>query len=188
MPDLSRLTPSFVEIMRDNDFNNTTDGKVEMPLVAYVSREKMIDYPHYFKVGALNVLVPIDIFKGITDEDAAKVVYGLAPKVSDKKESMEQPIIYGYINALTETSDNKLVAVDFKLNFDYNAYFRQKEIFALRDPSQEDFHEVAAAKADLNYIGLDGQIGCMVNGASLAMATMDLIKLHSGTPANFLDV
>ncbi|XP_074337911.1 succinate--CoA ligase [ADP-forming] subunit beta, mitochondrial-like [Apium graveolens] len=83
MPDLSRLTPSFVEIMRDNDFNNTTDGKVEMPLVAYVSREKMIDYPHYFKV-------PIDIFKGITDEDAAKVVYGLAPKVSDKKESMEQ--------------------------------------------------------------------------------------------------
>ncbi|KAL1816786.1 hypothetical protein ACET3Z_019360 [Daucus carota] len=145
------------------------------------------------------IKVPIDVFKGITDEDAAKVVDGLAPKVSDKKESMEQvKKLYKLfcdcdctmleINPLAETSDNKLVAADAKLNFDDNAYFRQKEIFALRDPSQEDPREVAAAKADLNYIGLDGQIGCMVNGAGLAMATMDIIKLHGGTPANFLDV
>ncbi|KAL8146940.1 succinate--CoA ligase [ADP-forming] subunit beta, mitochondrial [Apium graveolens] len=145
------------------------------------------------------IKVPIDVFKGITDEDAAKVVDGLAPKVSDKKESMEQvKKLYQLfcdcdctmleINPLAETSDNKLVAADAKLNFDDNAYFRQKEIFALRDPSQEDPREVAAAKADLNYIGLDGQIGCMVNGAGLAMATMDIIKLHGGTPANFLDV
>lgn len=145
------------------------------------------------------IKVPIDVFKGITDEDAAKVVDGLAPKVSDKKESMEQvKKLYKLfcdcdctmleINPLAETSDNKLVAADAKLNFDDNAYFRQKEIFSLRDPSQEDPREVAAAKADLNYIGLDGQIGCMVNGAGLAMATMDIIKLHGGTPANFLDV
>ncbi|KAK1397904.1 Succinate--CoA ligase [ADP-forming] subunit beta, mitochondrial [Heracleum sosnowskyi] len=145
------------------------------------------------------IKVPIDVFKGITDEDAAKVVDGLAPKVSDKKESMEQvKKLYQLfcdsdctmleINPLAETSENKLVAADAKLNFDDNAYFRQKEIFALRDPSQEDPREVAAAKADLNYIGLDGQIGCMVNGAGLAMATMDIIKLHGGTPANFLDV
>ncbi|KAK1260217.1 hypothetical protein QJS04_geneDACA002363 [Acorus gramineus] len=116
--------------------------------------------------------VPIDVFKGITDEDAAKVVDGLAPK----------------INPIAETSDDQLVAADAKLNFDDNASFRQKEIFALRDTTQEDPREVTAAKADLNYIGLDGEIGCMVNGAGLAMATMDIIKLHGGTPANFLDV
>ncbi|KAK1283454.1 hypothetical protein QJS10_CPB21g00096 [Acorus calamus] len=118
------------------------------------------------------IKVPIDVFEGITDEDAAKVVDGLAPK----------------INPIAETSDNQLVAADAKLNFDDNAAFRQKEIFALRDTTQEDPREVAAAKADLNYIGLDGEIGCMVNGAGLAMATMDIIKLHGGTPANFLDV
>ncbi|CAI9107587.1 OLC1v1006974C1 [Oldenlandia corymbosa var. corymbosa] len=145
------------------------------------------------------IKVPIDVFKGITDEDAAKVVDGLAPKVADRNDSIEQvKKLYKLfcecdctmleINPLAETSDNKLVAADAKLNFDDNAAFRQKEIFALRDPTQEDPREVAAAKADLNYIGLDGEIGCMVNGAGLAMATMDIIKLHGGTPANFLDV
>uniref|UniRef100_A0A2P2M8Q9 Succinate--CoA ligase [ADP-forming] subunit beta, mitochondrial n=2 Tax=Rhizophora mucronata TaxID=61149 RepID=A0A2P2M8Q9_RHIMU len=147
----------------------------------------------------LIIKVPIDVFKGITDEDAAKVVDGLAPKVADRKDSIEQvKKLYKLfhecdctlleINPIAETSDKQLVAADAKLNFDDNAAFRQKEIFALRDPSQEDPREVAAAKADLNYIGLDGEIGCMVNGAGLAMATMDIIKLHGGTPANFLDV
>ncbi|KAK1290705.1 hypothetical protein QJS10_CPB18g02002 [Acorus calamus] len=126
--------------------------------------------------------VPIDVFNGITDEDAAKVVDGLAPKVADREASIEQ------INPIAETSDNQLVAADAKLNFDDNAAFRHKDIFSLRDSSQEDPREVAAAKADLNYISLDGEIGCMVNGAGLAMATMDIIKLHGGTPANFLDV
>lgn len=145
------------------------------------------------------IKVPIDVFKGISDEDAAKVVDGLAPKVADRNDSIEQvKKLYKLfcetdctmleINPLAETSDNKLVAADAKLNFDDNAAYRQKEIFSLRDSSQEDPREVAAAKADLNYIGLDGEIGCMVNGAGLAMATMDIIKLHGGTPANFLDV
>lgn len=145
------------------------------------------------------IKVPIDIFKGITDEDAAKVVDGLAPKVADRNDSIEQvKKLYNLfcqsdctlleINPLAETSDKKLVAADAKMNFDDNAAYRQKEIFSLRDSSQEDPREVAAAKADLNYIGLDGEIGCMVNGAGLAMATMDIIKLHGGTPANFLDV
>ena len=80
------------------------------------------------------------------------------------------------------------MAADAKLNFDDNAAFRQKDTFAQRDMSQEDPREVAAAAADLNYIGLFGEIGCMVNGAGLAMATMDIIQLHGGTPANFLDV
>ncbi|KAF7090055.1 hypothetical protein CFC21_092873 [Triticum aestivum] len=145
------------------------------------------------------VKVPVDVFKGITDEDAAKVVDGLAPKTADRQSSIEQiKKLYELfcktdctmleINPLAETADKKLVAADAKLNFDDNAAFRQKEIFALRDTTQEDPREVAAAKADLNYIGLDGEIGCMVNGAGLAMATMDIIKLHGGTPANFLDV
>lgn len=145
------------------------------------------------------VKVSVDVFKGITDDDAAKVVDGFAPKVADRNASIEQvKKLYELfcktdctlleINPIAETSDNQLVAADAKLNFDDNAAFRQKEIFELRDSSQEDPREVAAAKADLNYIGLDGEIGCMVNGAGLAMATMDIIKLHGGTPANFLDV
>lgn len=145
------------------------------------------------------VKVPIDVFKGITDEDAAKVVDGLALTVADRKDSIEQvKKLYDLfckcdctlleINPIAETSDKQLVAADAKLNFDDNAAFRQKEIFTLRDPTQEDPREVAAAEADLNYIGLDGEIGCMVNGAGLAMATMDIIKLRGGTPANFLDV
>jgi succinyl-CoA synthetase beta subunit len=77
---------------------------------------------------------------------------------------------------------------DAKINFDDNAAFRQPDVFAKRDFSQEDPREVEASKYDLNYIGLDGSIGCMVNGAGLAMATMDIIKLHGGSPANFLDV
>lgn len=79
-------------------------------------------------------------------------------------------------------------ALDCKCRFDDNAEFRQKDLFGLRDWSQEDPKEVEAAKFDLNYIALDGNIGCMVNGAGLAMATMDIIKLHGGEPANFLDV
>src|SRR3546814_18503774 len=80
------------------------------------------------------------------------------------------------------------MALDGKLNFDDNALFRQKEIAAQRDASQEDEVERAAAKYDLNYVTLEGNIGCMVNGAGLAMATMDIVKLHGGQPANFLDV
>merc|ERR1719453_54559 len=92
------------------------------------------------------------------------------------------------VNPLAESSDGKLISADAKVNFDDNAEFRQKEVFELRDDSQEDPREVRATKADLNYIGLDGSIGCMVNGAGLAMATMDIINLHGGSPANFLDV
>jgi succinyl-CoA synthetase beta subunit len=81
-----------------------------------------------------------------------------------------------------------VISLDAKIRFDDNADFRQKEIFAYRDWAQEDEKEVAAAQHNLNYIALDGDIGCLVNGAGLAMATMDIIKLHGGSPANFLDV
>merc|ERR1711894_764165 len=78
--------------------------------------------------------------------------------------------------------------MDAKVNFDDNAEFKHKDIFDLKDWKQEDPREATAAKSDLNYIGLDGKIGCLVNGAGLAMATMDIIQLHGGSPANFLDV
>jgi succinyl-CoA synthetase beta subunit len=92
------------------------------------------------------------------------------------------------INPLIKTADNALVALDAKVSLDPNALYRQKELAEMRDPSQEDEREARAADHQLNYIALDGNIGCMVNGAGLAMATMDLIQLHGGEPANFLDV
>ena len=92
------------------------------------------------------------------------------------------------INPLSETSDHQVLCMDAKLNFDDNADFRQKEIFNWRDTSQEDADEVKASASGLNFIKLDGDIGCLVNGAGLAMATMDIIKLNGGQPANFLDV
>jgi len=92
------------------------------------------------------------------------------------------------INPLSETPEGHVFVCDCKLNFDDNSEFRQKEIFTKRDRAQEDPREVEAAQYQLNYIGLDGSIGCLVNGAGLAMATMDIIKLNGGSPANFLDV
>merc|ERR1719428_482258 len=92
------------------------------------------------------------------------------------------------INPLAEDSTGEVLAMDAKINFDSNAAYRQKNIFELRDWKQEDEREGIAAKSDLNYIGLDGNIGCLVNGAGLAMSTMDIISLHGGSPANFLDV
>ena len=92
------------------------------------------------------------------------------------------------INPLIITKDGQIMALDAKMNFDSNAFFRQKEIVALRDLDEEDPREVEASKYDLSYISLEGNIACMVNGAGLAMATMDIIKHHGGEPANFLDV
>lgn len=92
------------------------------------------------------------------------------------------------INPLVVTGDGSVLALDAKLNFDSNALFRHKDILSLRDLTEEDEKEIEASKFDLSYISLDGNIGCMVNGAGLAMATMDIIKYYGGDPANFLDV
>ena len=144
------------------------------------------------------IKVPIDINVGITDDQASQIVAGL--EVSGDKAAAADQVkgLYNLfvesdctmveVNPLAEDPEGNLIAADAKLGFDDNAFFRQKELFALKDDSQIDPREVAASKWDLNYIGLDGEIGCMVNGAGLAMATMDIIKLHGGTPANFLDV
>ena len=92
------------------------------------------------------------------------------------------------INPLVITGDNRVIALDAKFNIDSNALYRQPEILAYRDLDEEDDNEIEASKWDLSYISLDGNIGCLVNGAGLAMATMDIIKLYGGEPANFLDV
>jgi succinyl-CoA synthetase beta subunit len=92
------------------------------------------------------------------------------------------------INPLIKDSNDKIIALDAKIDFDDNALYRQEEILSLRDSSQEDERELEASLSQLNYISLDGNIGCMVNGAGLAMATMDLIQHFGGSPANFLDV
>jgi succinyl-CoA synthetase beta subunit len=101
---------------------------------------------------------------------------------------MEKDAALVEVNPLIVTRDGSLLALDAKINIDPNAVFRQKAVAAMRDTSQEDAMELKASEHDLNYVSLDGNIACMVNGAGLAMATMDLIKLHGGTPANFLDV
>jgi succinyl-CoA synthetase beta subunit len=145
------------------------------------------------------VKVPIDISIGITDAQAMEVATGL--EVAGSKEDAAEQIKALYtlfaesdctmveVNPLAEEAGtNRLIAADAKVGFDDNASFRQAEIFEKRDLTQEDPREVAAGKWDLNYVGLDGNIGCMVNGAGLAMATMDIIAQYGGSPANFLDV
>lgn len=113
---------------------------------------------------------------------AAKFMMGLYQVFVDKDCSMAE------INPLVVTGDGEVMALDAKLNFDSNALFRQPDIVELRDLDEEDEKEIEASKYDLSYISLDGNIGCMVNGAGLAMATMDIIKFYGGEPANFLDV
>ncbi|KAG0355603.1 succinyl-CoA ligase subunit beta [Gamsiella multidivaricata] len=143
--------------------------------------------------------LPIDINKGV-DRAAVRDLaerMGFTPRCIDQATDtminlydlfMQKDATMVEINPMAESADHEVICMDAKINFDDNAEFRQKEVFALRDISQEDPREVSASKYNLNYIGLDGSIGCLVNGAGLAMSTMDIIKLHGGEPANFLDV
>lgn len=141
----------------------------------------------------------IDIMTGPTDEQLTRLAKNLEfadAQVDEAKEIMnnlytmfvEVDATQVEINPLAETAGGNVFACDAKINFDDNAEYRNKDIHAQRDKSQEDPREVDAAQYDLNYIGLDGEIGCLVNGAGLAMATMDIIQLKGGSPANFLDV
>jgi len=144
------------------------------------------------------VYEPIDINTGLSKEQALKIAKTVG--LDDHLDSTAQMLLNLYdlfckkdallveINPYAEDAGETHFALDAKMRFDDNAEFRQKDLFSKRDFSQEDPKEVAAAAFDLNYIALDGSIGCMVNGAGLAMATMDIIKLHGGDPANFLDV
>ena len=141
----------------------------------------------------------IDPMLGMNSFQARKLAFGLNLSGSAFKEAcsifMKMYNCYRStdaslleINPLILTKDERIIALDSKFNFDGNALFRQKEIAEMRDLTEEDSMEVEAGKYNLNYIKLDGNVGCMVNGAGLAMATMDIIKLAGGEPANFLDV
>ena len=141
----------------------------------------------------------IDPMLGMNSFQARKLAFGLNLSGSAFKEAcsifMKMYTCYRStdaslleINPLILTKDERVIALDSKFNFDGNALFRQKEIAEMRDLTEEDSMEVEAGKYNLNYIKLDGNVGCMVNGAGLAMATMDIIKLAGGEPANFLDV
>ena len=141
----------------------------------------------------------IDPMLGMNSFQARKLAFGLNLSGSAFKEAcsifMKMYNCYRStdaslleINPLILTKDERVIALDSKFNFDGNALFRQKEIAEMRDLTEEDSMEVEAGKYNLNYIKLDGNVGCMVNGAGLAMATMDIIKLAGGEPANFLDV
>ncbi len=120
--------------------------------------------------------------KGTQQKEAAVMLAGLFKAFNETDASLME------INPLVVTSDGKLICLDAKMNFDDNALYRHEDIKALRDETEEDPAEIEASKYDLNYVKLDGTIGCMVNGAGLAMATMDIIKLYGASPANFLDV
>ena len=143
--------------------------------------------------------VYIDPVQGLTDADADEIALGIG--IPQSALAQGRTVFKGLykcfdatdaslaeINPLILTGDHRVVALDAKLNFDDNALFRHPDIQALRDLDEEDPLEIEASKYDLNYISLDGEIACMVNGAGLAMATMDTIKLYGGQPANFLDV
>ncbi len=118
----------------------------------------------------------------VANAEAVQVLQGLY------RAFVEKDAMLAEINPLILTADNHVVALDAKFNFDSNALYRHPEILAMRDLDEEDPAEIEASKFDLSYISLDGDIGCLVNGAGLAMATMDIIKLYGGSPANFLDV
>ncbi|KAB2335406.1 MULTISPECIES: ADP-forming succinate--CoA ligase subunit beta [Bacillaceae] len=126
---------------------------------------------------AFNINIPAKLVN-----QAVKFMMGLYSAYVDKDCSIAE------INPLVVTGDGKVMALDAKLNFDSNALYRQKAIVDFRDLEEEDAKEIEASKYDLSYISLDGNIGCMVNGAGLAMATMDIVKHYGGDPANFLDV
>jgi succinyl-CoA synthetase beta subunit len=143
--------------------------------------------------------VTIDPVQGLSDDDADEIALaiGIPQSALPQGRALFKGLYKCFwdtdaslveINPLIITGQDRIVALDAKLNFDDNALFRHPEIVALRDLDEEDPLEIEASKYDLNYISLDGNIGCMVNGAGLAMATMDTIKLFGGSPANFLDV
>ena len=167
-------------------FISSAEGGMDIEEVAAKTPEKIITT----RVGiedkvndkdVLDILKPFNL-DGNALEDGKKIVQALYQSLIKTDANLIE------VNPLILTKDNKVICLDAKINFDDNALFRHPEILELRDLNEEDPMEIEASKYDLAYIKLDGQIGCMVNGAGLAMATMDIINLYGSEPANFLDV
>lgn len=167
-------------------FMASTEGGVEIEKVAEETPDKILKtvvhplvgmQPYQCRQLAFGLNLQGDQIKQFT-----RIMMGLSKLFHEKDLSLLE------VNPLVITKSGELICLDGKINIDGNALFRHSDLLVLRDTGQEDEREVKAQEWDLNYIALDGDIGCMVNGAGLAMATMDLIKLHDGDPANFLDV
>ena len=164
----------------------STEGGVEIEKVAEETPEKIIK-EWIEPASGLQAFQARKLAFGLGLEgNAFKSFVGFIQKLYKAYEATDASMLE--INPLIVTNDDKIVALDAKMNFDDNALYRQKEVLAFRDLDEEDPLEIEASKFNLNYIKLDGNVGCMVNGAGLAMATMDIIKLAGGEPANFLDV
>lgn len=167
-------------------FMASTEGGVEIEKVAEETPEKILRAQIDPLVGAQPFQARDIAFqlglKGEQIKQFTKIFLGLAKLFEDKDLALIE------VNPLVITDEGNLHCLDAKINVDGNALFRQKQVADMRDPSQEDEREAQAAAWELNYVALDGNIGCMVNGAGLAMGTMDIVKLHGGQPANFLDV
>ena len=167
-------------------FMASTEGGVEIEKVAHETPEKILKATIDPLVGAQPYQARDIAFKlGLNAEQVkqfTKIFLGLAKLFEDNDLALLE------VNPLVITSEGNLHCLDAKINIDGSALYRQPKLKAMEDPSQEDERERRAAEWELNYVALDGNIGCMVNGAGLAMATMDLIKLKGGFPANFLDV
>ncbi len=167
-------------------FMASTEGGVEIEKVAEETPEKILKAVIDPLVGAQPYQGRELAFKlgleGKQVQQFVKIFLGLSKLFHEKDLALLE------INPLVITSDGDLHCLDAKINIDSNAVYRHKDLQEMHDPSQEDEREAHAAKFELNYVALDGNIGCMVNGAGLAMGTMDIVKLHGGQPANFLDV
>jgi len=178
-------------ILMDREYNGpvivaSPDGGVDIEEVAEKTPERIMK-------------MPVDIKTGLTDEAAGKVAAFLGFEGDLQSQCAEQikrlyqmflkvDCLQLEVNPLAETPEGIIYTADAKLGFDDNAQFRQKDIFDMEDTTESDPREVEAASWNLNYVQMDGNIGCLVNGAGLAMATMDIIKYYGGEPANFLDV
>ena len=167
-------------------FVASTEGGMDIEEVAASTPEKIVSFS-------------VDPASGLSDFHGRRVAFALGLEGQQVKQCVklvkdlyrlfvQKDMEMLEINPLIVTTDGNLKALDAKMGFDNNALYRHADIMALRDETEEDPKELAASKFDLNYIALDGEIGCMVNGAGLAMATMDIIKLYGAEPANFLDV
>jgi succinyl-CoA synthetase beta subunit len=167
-------------------FISSTEGGMDIEKVASETPEKIttskIDFKNNIEPDEIEKIIKVFSFNGEQKLIAHKLIKTLYKILIEKDASLIE------INPLIITNDERIVCLDAKMNFDDNALFRRPEILQLRDLNEEEPTEIEASKHDLAYIKLNGSIGCMVNGAGLAMATMDIIKLYGEEPANFLDV
>tara|TARA_B100002052_G_scaffold80459_2_gene73554 strand:- start:1685 stop:2857 length:1173 start_codon:yes stop_codon:yes gene_type:complete len=167
-------------------FIASKEGGVDIEAVAEESPEKIVNYTidplKGLEIGSLKEMADR---MGFIDDIQSQFI-SITKKMFEIAKEKDANLIE--VNPLILDDENQLIALDAKISIESNALFRQKELLLLKDDSQENKLEVKASEHDLSYVSLDGNIACMVNGAGLAMATMDLIKLHGGEPANFLDV